>query len=93
MSGKLRKICYDKLNKIYGFTLDPCATEESRKCERYYTTEEDGLSKSWKDERVFVNPPYGDIGKWVKKAYDESLQKDGLVVLLIPFANRYALLA
>ena len=75
---------FDKLNKTYGFTLDPCATEESRKCERYYTIEEDGLSKSWKGERVFVNPPYGDIGKWVKKSYEESLHKDGLVVMLIP---------
>ena len=75
---------FDKLNKTYGFTLDPCCTKENHKCEKYYTLEDDGLSKSWKGERVFINPPYGGIGKWVKKAYEESLHKDGLVVMLIP---------
>ena len=31
-----------------------------------------------------MNPPYGrDIGKWVKKAYEESL-KGAVVVCLIP---------
>lgn len=33
---------------------------------------------------VFCNPPYGrEIGKWVKKAYDEA-QKGITIVLLIP---------
>lgn len=75
---------FDKLDKNYSFTLDPCATEDNHKCEKYYTVEDDGLSKSWKGERVFINPPYGDIGKWVEKAYKESLYKGGLVVMLIP---------
>ena len=75
---------FDKLNKTYGFTLDACATEENRKCEKYYTPQDDGLSKSWKGERVFINPPYGDISKWVKKAYDESTHNEATVVMLIP---------
>ena len=34
---------------------------------------------------VFCNPPYGkEIGKWVKKAYKESLKPNTLVVMLIP---------
>ena len=33
---------------------------------------------------MFCNPPYGrEIGKWVKKAYEESL-KGVTIVLLIP---------
>lgn len=33
---------------------------------------------------VFCNPPYGrEIGKWVKKCYEES-RKGSLVVMLIP---------
>ena len=28
---------YNKLNKKYKFTLDPCATHETHKCEKYYT--------------------------------------------------------
>ena len=32
-----------------------------------------------------MNPPYGrDIKNWIKKAYEESLQKDTLIVGLIP---------
>jgi len=38
---------YDSLNKEFNFTLDPCATHDNKKCERYYTSEDDGLSKNW----------------------------------------------
>jgi hypothetical protein len=59
---------FDKLNAEFGFTLDPCSTKENAKCKKFYTQEDDGLSKSWKGERVFCNPPYGRvIGKWVEK--------------------------
>ena len=30
---------YDALDAEHGFTLDPCATHESAKCEKYYTPE------------------------------------------------------
>ena len=75
---------FNKLNKTYKFTLDPCSTSESAKCEKYYTLEDDGLSKSWKNETVFVNPPYGKIKDWVKKAHDESINNGAVVVMLIP---------
>jgi site-specific DNA-methyltransferase (adenine-specific) len=75
---------YNKLNKRFKFTLDPCCTHVNHKCEKYYTIEEDGLSKSWEGETVFVNPPYGNIGKWVKKAYEESTENGATVVMLIP---------
>lgn len=38
---------FDKLNGEYGFTLDPCALPENAKCERYFTPDDDGLSKNW----------------------------------------------
>jgi len=75
---------YDKLNKRFKFTLDPCCSPDNHKCDKYYTYKEDGLSKSWADEKVFVNPPYGDIGEWVKKAYKEATENRAIVVLLIP---------
>ena len=75
---------YQKLNKQFKFTLDPCCTPETAKCENYYTMEDDGLSKSWKDQVVFVNPPYGNIKEWVKKAHDESINNGAVVVMLIP---------
>lgn len=77
---------YETLNSHYSFTLDPCATDQSAKCSKYYTENDDGLSKSWAGETVFMNPPYGrQIGKWIKKAYDEANTNNGTtVVCLIP---------
>jgi len=55
---------YNKLNYEFEFTLDPCATKENAKCKHFYTKKDDGLSKDWDCEVVFMNPPYGrEIGK------------------------------
>jgi len=76
---------YEKLNKCYGFTLDPCATTQNHKCEKYYTKDQNGLAQSWDGERVFVNPPYGrKIEDWVQKAYETNRDTGTLVVMLLP---------
>ena len=78
---------FDELDAEFHFTLDPCASHENAKCEKYYTKEEDGLSKSWSSERVFMNPPYGKaLNKWVRKAYMEIRKIEGaeIVVGLLP---------
>lgn len=73
---------FDKLNAEFHFTLDPCADANNAKCPKFYTKEDDGLTKSWDNETVFCNPPYGRIiGDWVKKA---SEARGGQVVMLIP---------
>lgn len=75
---------FDALNTEFGFTLDPCSTANNAKCNKFYTILEDGLSRDWTKDRVFMNPPYGrEIGKWIKKAY-ETARGGGLVVCLIP---------
>lgn len=38
---------FEDLNKEFKFNLDPCATEENHKCERFFTQIDDGLSKNW----------------------------------------------
>jgi phage N-6-adenine-methyltransferase len=74
---------FDALDRIYHFTLDPCATGENAKCPQFYTREQDGLSQPW-DGVVYVNPPYGrQIGQWVRKAF-ESSQSGATVVMLLP---------
>lgn len=36
-------------------------------------------------QKVFCNPPYGrEIGRWVRKCFEESRKPDTLVVALIP---------
>lgn len=61
---------FDKLNDEFKFNLDPCATPENAKCEKYFTKEDDGLSKSRDNQNVFCNPPYWrEIKNRVQKAY------------------------
>jgi site-specific DNA-methyltransferase (adenine-specific) len=75
---------FDRLNNIYDFTLDPCATSENAKCPTYFTKDQDGLAQDWGTHRVFCNPPYGRvIGKWARKCYEASLG-GALVVFLVP---------
>lgn len=76
---------FNKLDKEFNFTLDPCATSESAKCKKYYTVIEDGLKQDWQGETVFCNPPYGRAVKdWVKKCYEESKKPNTNVIMLIP---------
>ena len=75
---------FDRLNWKYHFTLDAAATAENAKCQKFFTKEDDGISRNWGGgEIVWCNPPYGrEIGKWVKKGYEES--KAVVVVMLLP---------
>ena len=75
---------YEKLDNTHHFTLDPCASDENHKCDKYYTMETDGLAQNWAGETVFVNPPYSDIKAWCAKAHAEGCKKGTKVVLLIP---------
>jgi len=75
---------FNPLNEEFEFTLDPCATPRTAKCTKYFTPEQDGLRQSWAGEVVFMNPPYGrQIGRWVRKAWEES-RRGALVVGLLP---------
>lgn len=76
---------FDSLNKEFNFNLDPCCNEDNKKCEKYFTKEQDGLKQDWGGYTVFVNPPYGrELYKWVKKSYEESKRANTKVVMLIP---------
>ena len=76
---------FDELNNKYKFTLDAAANKDNAKCNKFYTQKDDGLSKSWQGETVFLNPPYGkEIKDWVKKAHDENRKGNCKVVMLIP---------
>lgn len=75
---------FDELDGEFHFDLDPCATSGNHKCENFYTLQDNGLSRSWGGHRVFCNPPYSEIGKWVEKCYREGCKDNTTVVLLIP---------
>lgn len=74
---------YDSLDKKYNFTLDPCATAQNAKCSNFYTEQDDGLSKDWSGNTVFVNPPYSNVKAWVNKALIESRKPNTTIVMLV----------
>lgn len=77
---------FEKLDREFHFTLDPCCIPQTAKCKKYYTKKEDGLKQSWEGETVFMNPPYGKVDTyvWMRKAYRESKKPNTKVICLIP---------
>ena len=75
---------FEAVDAVFHFTLDVCATRDNAKCERYFTKEEDGLSRLWRGV-CWMNPPYGrEISLWVKKAYESALDGETAVACLLP---------
>lgn len=76
---------FDLLDDEFHFDLDPAASDDNRKCDTYFTAEQDGLEQEWGGHTVFCNPPYGrDVWKWVKKSYDENAKNNNYIVMLLP---------
>jgi phage N-6-adenine-methyltransferase len=72
------------LDEEFAFDLDPCCVPETAKCPRYFTPEDDGLSRAWAG-MVYMNPPYGrEILAWVRKAHEEAISGRAVVVALLP---------
>jgi site-specific DNA-methyltransferase (adenine-specific) len=38
---------FKALDEEFHFDLDPCASHENHKCNKYYTAEDDGLRQDW----------------------------------------------
>ena len=76
-------VFFEKLNDEFHFDRDVCASLDNAKCKKFYTKEQDGLNQEWTGV-CWMNPPYGkEIGKWLKKAYESSIN-GATVVCLIP---------
>lgn len=72
------------LDKEFNFVLDVCATKENTKVPMfYYTKEDDALSKDWVGH-CWMNPPFNELGKWVKKASLEGARPMTWVICLLP---------
>jgi hypothetical protein len=76
---------FQGLDAEFGFELDVAASVDNALCPRFFTEQDDGLAQSWAPARCWMNPPYsrGVTGRWMEKAYRESLQ-GALVVALVP---------
>lgn len=88
-----RKV-YEGLNEEFSFDFDPCPLNEAANTDGAQLSliidseatdpdkSIDGLYCEW-GKSNFVNPPYSQLGLWLKKAFEEW-QKVKTVVLLIP---------
>ena len=73
---------FNEVDNEFHFDLDVCALPDNAKCKRYFSPEMDGLKQDWTGV-CWCNPPYGrEIGKWVEKAYNTSLNGYTVVMLL-----------
>ena len=72
---------FNDLNNIFNFTRDVCASKDNTKCKDYYSIDDSCLDKCWNGVN-WMNPPYKDMKKFIKKAYDERYNV--VTVCLIP---------
>lgn len=86
--------------KAGGFTLDAAASYENRKVKRFICAPGDvksmnvegcvgvdAFSVTWKDEKVFINPPFNknnSVDKWVRISYQRSMEENADVWILVP---------
>lgn len=78
------KDVFNDLNEDLGpFTLDVCATPENKKVDLFFTRKENGLVQDWGGHVCWMNPPYSEVAKWVRKAYNESRKPNTRVVCLL----------
>ena len=79
---------FEKLNSEFNFVIDAAASAQNAMLPRFWTKEDDALSKPWHHEggAIWCNPPYGrDVGRWVRKAWEES--QNGATVVMLIFAR------
>ena len=74
---------FKPLDEEFHFTLDVAASDTNTKCSKYFSEDNDGLLCSWWKEVCWMNPPYNKVGKWIKKAYEESVNHHATVVCLV----------
>jgi phage N-6-adenine-methyltransferase len=78
---------FDPLHAEFRFTVDVACSTENAKLPKHFDYQADGLAQSWRGERVWCNPPFSYIPRWVDKAWHEMQLGCELIVMLVP-ANR-----
>ena len=69
---------------LAGFDLDVCARPETAKAPKFYTVEDDGLGQPWYGN-VWLNPPFSNVGPWLRRARAEvDAGHARLVVAILP---------
>lgn len=72
---------FNNVNNIFKFTRDVCASFSNKKCDIFWSKEDSCLDKEW-DGVNWMNPPYKEMKKFIKKAFEQ--RKNAVTVMLIP---------
>lgn len=72
---------FAKIDAVFHFTRDVCASSDNAKCTNYWTEEDSCLDKTW-DGVNWMNPPYKTMKKYIKKAFDQ--RDNAVTVCLVP---------
>lgn len=79
---------FDPLNARHRFDLDAAASKGNAKCRRYFTEEQNALTRAWRCRCGFLNHPYGQQpGNDVWTAYARRQVELGIarsLCLLVP---------
>lgn len=78
---------FTQLNDIFNFTCDAACTKENCKCFYgfYFDKGIDALKQSWGDERIFCNPPFSKKAEFIEKAYNEVINGNcPICVMILP---------
>jgi len=78
---------FEAMNAEFCFQLDAAASANNKLCEKFISAEQDTLVTPWSEfvaagGYAWMNPPYSDIGPFVRKAAAESENLIGTVMLL-----------
>lgn len=79
---------FASLHAEFDFEIDLAALPENALLPKFYTPADNSLSQNWttsSGKAAWLNPPYGrEIGNWVRKAYESSVEHGTTVVVLVP---------
>lgn len=62
------------INCMGEISLDPCSNshlEPNVPAINHYTIDDDGLLATWQTPHLYMNPPYSEVGMWLKKLVQE----------------------
>jgi phage N-6-adenine-methyltransferase len=75
---------FARLHREFRFTRDVAASASNAKLKRFWSRQDDALTKPWRGV-LFCNPPYSPkmLGEWVRKAYQAG-RSGATVVMILP---------
>jgi len=72
---------FNKIDAIFHFTRDVCASADNTKCQQFWSEQDSCLQHTW-DGVNWMNPPYKNMKQFIEKAYKERYH--AVTVCLIP---------